>query len=194
MRRSKILFILLVTLASILCWLISANWHRIGIEVGTPVDSLNGVYVYHNGSTRNVEGRNVRNGYNLGQKYQCVEFVKRYYYEHYNHKMSNEYGNAIDFFQKKLSHGNLNKDRGLIQFHNGGDVKPQVGDIIIFDATLFNRCGHVAIVSQVTADKVEIIQQNYGYILWSRRTLSLINQDKKWRVNSGRVLGWLRKR
>ena len=51
---------------------------------GSKLDSLNGVYVYFNGSMRNVSGRNTTpDGYNLGLKYQCVEFVKRYYYKHY---------------------------------------------------------------------------------------------------------------
>ena len=54
----------------------------------------------------NVSGRNVTvDGYNLGLKYQCVEFVKRYYYKHYRHKMPNSYGNAKDFFIAQISDG-----------------------------------------------------------------------------------------
>ncbi len=183
------LIIIVSTFALLLC----CNWHRVVIKRGTPVDSFNGVEVYHNGATWNSDGRTVCNGYNIGLKYQCVEFVKRYYYEHYNHKMPNEYGNAIDFFQEGLAHGRLNRDRGLVQYYNGGDEKPQVGDIIIFDATLFNRYGHVAIISQVTDDTVEIIQQNYGHILRSRISIALLHQNDGWRVKNDRVLGWLRK-
>lgn len=57
-------------------------------SVGQQIDSLNGVYVYYNGGVENVTGRNItEDGYNLGLKYQCVEFVKRYYYEYLNHKI-----------------------------------------------------------------------------------------------------------
>jgi hypothetical protein len=47
-------------------------------SVGQKIDSLNGVYVFYNGKVSNVSGRNkAPDGYNLGLKYQCVEFVKR---------------------------------------------------------------------------------------------------------------------
>src|SRR5690625_3985796 len=60
--------------------------------------SLNGVYVYYNGSTNTVVDRNTSlDGYNLGLEYQCVEFVKRYYYERLDHTMPNSYGHAKDF-------------------------------------------------------------------------------------------------
>ena len=50
--------------------------------VGEKIDSLNGVYVYYNGGVSNVEERNLsEDGYNIGLKYQCVEFIKRYYFE-----------------------------------------------------------------------------------------------------------------
>ena len=55
---------------------------------GDKIDSLDGVYVFYNGSVSHTEGRNKsEDGYNLGLKYQCVEFVKRYYYMHFKHKM-----------------------------------------------------------------------------------------------------------
>jgi len=64
----------------------------LSIDVGEKVDSLNGVYVYYNGSVGHVSGRNlVPDGYNPGLKYQCVEFVKRYYYQHLNHKIPDSY-------------------------------------------------------------------------------------------------------
>ena len=61
------------------------NFHT-DFSVGQQIDSLNGVYVYYNGRADNVIGRNTTaDGHNLGLKYQCVEFVKRYYYEKLNH-------------------------------------------------------------------------------------------------------------
>ena len=54
---------------------------------GDPIDNLNGVTVYFNGHSWNILGKNFApDGYYLGLKYQCVEFVKRYYYLHLNSK------------------------------------------------------------------------------------------------------------
>ncbi len=128
------------------------------VEVGQEMDDLNGVYVYYSGSVGNVNHRNTTDyGYNLGLKYQCAEFVKRYYYEHLNHKMPNSYGNAKDFFDKSLKDGHINKQRDLTQYSNLSSTKPNVDDLVIFDGTIFNTYGHVAIISEVTDTEIEII-------------------------------------
>jgi hypothetical protein len=161
---------------------------------GVPVDSLNGVWVYYNGSVSHVEGRHVaEDGYNLGLKYQCVEFVKRYYYEHLKHKMPDSYGHAKDFFDPAIDDGKRNNKRGLIQFVNPSSSKPEADDLIIFSETDSNPYGHVAIVSRVSEHELEIIQQNPGPYSSSRATFSLSSNDGKWRIGNERVLGWLRK-
>jgi surface antigen len=163
-------------------------------SVGQKIDSLNGVYVFCNGSVDNIEERNTTpDGYNLGLKYQCVEFVKRYYYEHLNHKMPNSYGNAKDFFDHTLQDGQMSNKRGLIQYNNPSDVKPQIDDLLIFDGTRFNKYGHVAIISRVTETTVEIIQQNPGPNSKSRESFALHKTNGKWKINHNRILGWLRK-
>ena len=62
---------------------------------GHPLDSLNGVVIYCNGGFSGNAGRNVVDGYNIGLKYQCVEFVKRYYFERFDHRMPNSYGEVV---------------------------------------------------------------------------------------------------
>lgn len=162
--------------------------------VGQPLDSLNGVLVYYNGGVDNVEGRSLTaDGYNLGLKYQCVEFVKRYYYEYYHHKMPDSYGHAKSFFDKQVADGKLNKARDLGQFENGSSFKPEVGDLLVFDGHVFNRYGHVAIVSKVEDGMVEIIQQNPGPFQSSRVQLEIREEQGKWTYLDDRVLGWLRK-
>lgn len=162
--------------------------------VGQPIDSLNEVKVYYNGSVGHVSGRNLTpDGYNLGLKYQCVEFVKRFYYQHLNHKMPNSYGHAKDFFDKNVKDGALNKARNLIQFRNPGSSKPQVNDLLVFSETTGNKYGHVAIISKVYDDKIEIIQQNPGRKGPSRKTIMLEKKEDKWHLKNKRVLGWLRK-
>ena len=162
-------------------------------EIGDPIDSLNHVYVYYNGGTSNVSGRNTTSdGYNIGLKYQCVEFVKRYYYEFYDHKMPNTYGHAVSFFDKNVSDGALNKDRNLVQFSNPSYTEPKVGDLIVLDATVFNEYGHVAIISEVRNDEIEIIQQNPGVSASSRVWIAMDKIGESYKLANDRVLGWLR--
>lgn len=166
-----------------------------GFAVGTPLDSLNGVFVYYNGGVAHVEGRNTtQDGYNLGLKYQCVEFVKRYYYQHLNHKMPNSYGNAKDFFDKNVPDGQINKARNLQQFSNPSHIKPKVNDLVVFEGTLLNQYGHVAIISRVDDHEIEIIQQNPGRLGQSREIFKLNKQAGKWEINHRHLLGWLRKK
>lgn len=162
-------------------------------QVGDIVDELNGVNVYYNGGISHVEGRNLtQDGYNLGLKYQCVEFVKRYYYEFYGHKMPDSYGHAIAFFDQKLQNGQLNESRGLMQYANGTLVKPQEGDLVVYTSTLANAYGHVAIVSAVRGSEVEIIQQNPGPFGVSREVYPLSQSESGWRIEYDRILGFLR--
>lgn len=163
-------------------------------SVGQPIDSLNGVKVYYNGEVGNVSGRNLSaDNYNIGVKYQCVEFIKRYYFEHLKHKMPDSHGNAKDYFDRSLPDGSLNKKRDLKQFDNPSKAKPKIDDIIVFSETNFNKFGHVAIVSNVMDNEIEIIQQNPGKYGKSRKTISLDKENGKWKLDNKRILGWLRK-
>jgi len=162
-------------------------------ELGDPIDSLNHVKVYYNGNTGTVLGRNTAaNGYNIGLKYQCVEFVKRYYFEFYKHEMPNSYGHAVSFFDKSLSDGEINKDRDLIQFENPSAAIPKIGDLIVLDATTINGYGHVAIISDVREDEIQIIQQNPGASASSRVWYDLNRSNGKYLIDNSRVPGWLR--
>ena len=156
-----------------------------------PLDSLNGVSVYYNGGVLHHSGRNLtEDGYNLGLKYQCVEFIKRYYYEYYQHKMPDAQGNAVDFFDENIGDGELNVRRNLIQFSNNSSTKPKVGDILVFGG---NSLGHVAIISDVAETKIEIIQQNAGPFGRTRVPFGLEKNNEKWTIKNKRILGWLRK-
>lgn len=136
-KKTVIASILIFTV--VIIYILTTHWNlNVHIPRGTIVDSLNGVYVYYNGGVNQNSGRNVVDGYNIGMKYQCVEFIKRYYYEHYHHKMPHSYGHARSFFDKKISNGEMNVSRGLIQYKNGERILPQIGDIVVFDGYLFN--------------------------------------------------------
>jgi surface antigen len=197
MKIKKIIFT--VTTALFFSVLITYTWKNYNLnptyKIGQKIDNFNGVVIYYNGKVSTVKGRNLTVGnYNLGLKYQCVEFVKRYYYEKLNHKMPNAYGNAKDFFERKVQDGKINKSRNLIQYQNPSTTKIQVEDLIIFDANVFNKFGHVAIVSRVSKNEIEIVQQNPGQFAKSRVTIDLKTRNGKYYVESSKVLGWLRKK
>ncbi len=163
-------------------------------EIGEKIDSLNGVVVYYNAPTKNTSGRHLtEDGYNLGLKYQCVEFVKRYYYEALKHKMPNSYGNAKDFYNSALNDGEINKQRNLTQYTNHSKSKPKVNDLIVYSQSLFNEYGHVSIISKVSETDIQIIQQNAGPFCKSRETYRLTKVNGKWYIENKRILGWLRK-
>ena len=163
-------------------------------SIGDSIDSFNNVPVYYNGSFNNNFGRNITSdNYNLGLKYQCVEFVKRYYYKHLNHRMPDTYGHAKDFFDSELKDSQINKKRNLIQYTNPSIKKPQIDDIVIFSSTKFNKFGHVAIITKVGKRRIEIIQQNSGLFGRSRIKLPLEFSDGKWEIKNSRVMGRLRK-
>ena len=163
-------------------------------KIAKVVDVYNGVNIYYNGNIANVNGRSVtKDGYNLGLKYQCVEFVKRYYYENLNHKMPDSYGNAKEFFDQSLSDGAYNQARGLTQYSNKSLSKPAEGDILVFNGNQYNAYGHVAIISKVFSDKIEMVQQNPGPRNSSRAIIPLVNRDGIWELRGADILGWLRK-
>lgn len=196
MKIKKITYILLCTLLVAIAgaWTFKNFNLNTSHEVGQEIDSFNKVAVYYNGGVSNVSGRNTsKDGYNLGLKYQCVEFVKRYYYEFLNHKMPDSYGNAKDFFNPAVADGQMNELRNLHQYTNLSNSKPAVNDLLIFNGTLLNRFGHVAIVCNVSEDEIEIIQQNPGPFAKSRETFSIKNLDGKWKIEDDKILGWLRK-
>jgi len=163
-------------------------------QVGDVLDNLDGVAVYYNGGVNSVAGRHLtKDGYNLGLKFQCVEFVKRYYYEKYQFKMPNSYGHAKDFFNAKLRDGQFNKMRGVFQYTNPSKQRPEMGNLVIYSKTLTNPYGHVAIVSNVELIKgtIEIIQQNAGPFSETRETYSLKKEGGHWLIGYARIKGWL---
>lgn len=161
--------------------------------VGQVLDSLNGVYVYYNGSLDNIEEESVsKDGYKLGLKHHSEEFIKRYYYENYKHKMPNVAGNPEEFFDAKIVDGELNPKRGLLQFTNPSFSLPAVGDILILKKNKDFLNGHVAIVSNVYDGALEVIQQNPGPFKNSRALFGYGDFGNKYKIDNNDVLGWLR--
>jgi len=181
--------LILVVLSVALC----NSFHSADIGIGSKIDALNGVDVYFNGHDfTNVSGRNVtKDGYNVGLKFQCVEFVKRYYYQVLHHKMPHAFGHAKDFFDKNLPDKSYNIKRDLMQYRNVREYRPKVDDILVYDKSPENPFGHVAIISYAVENEIEIVQQNMGLV--SRKKIPLVNFYEYWTVADYHILGWLRK-
>ncbi len=161
-------------------------------KIGDSIDSHHGIVVYNNGGIYSKShGKHYKkdSSYYYGKKWQCVEFVKRYYFDYLNHKMPNGYGHAKDFFNKKLEQGKLNKERNLLQFYNGNSEAPKENDLLIFDG----EYGHVAIITNVTKNEIEIIQQNI--YMTPREHYKLKFESGIYTIGDRRKpLGWLRLR
>jgi surface antigen len=187
-KKIKIFIVLLLIFA-----LLGLAYHNrpLPYEVGEVIDSHNGVAVYYNGHIGNVIGRNLAaDGYNIGQMYQCVEFIKRYYYEYLQHKMPDSYGHAKDFYDPALADGSYNKQRDLVQYSNPGKSAPMPDDILV----LGRGYGHVGIVTLAEDSEIEIIEQNTGTKGRTRSHFALTKTEEGlWKVENSRVLGWLRK-
>jgi surface antigen len=174
----------------LLCLLVNCDNKRVYDKKGNEIiDTFNNVPVYLH------QGKNSRHkaldGYNYGLEWQCVEFVKRYYYDHLNHKMPNTFGHAKNFYIRVLKDGQKNTARNLTQYANKSKSQPRVNDLLIMDGHTFNKYGHVAIVSKVSDKEIEIVQQNVGRM--SRATFKLIHKNGVWEIENHLLLGWLRK-
>lgn len=171
---------------------VPVNTHYDVLRHGLQIDEHNGVAIYYNGDINYVSGRSkTKDGYNLGLKYQCVEFVKRYYYQYLNHKMPDSFGHAKDFFDDTRQDGTINMIRGLTQYTNPSVTRPELNDILIFAGDNQNPFGHLAIVSKVYDDRIEIVQQNIGSE--SRVHLNVHRFLDGWEVEDHTVIGWLRR-
>ncbi len=160
------------------------------LTIGEMIDEYRGIPVYYNGSPYQSQGRHVSpGGYNYGMKWQCVEFVKRYYYNRLKHEMPDTYGHAKDFFNRELRDGDFNKRRNLYQFINGGVFKPAADDIVVYDGDDY---GHVAIITEVGEDYLMLIQQNVGTA--TRHKIPFAKHDNHYYIMNRNVIGFLGRR
>ena len=138
-----------------------------GIEIG----NFDGVPIYGNRISGNdYYISNVQynmNGFITGMKWQCVEYVVRYYYLKYGLDIKRDAthtGDGRTFYDDVV--GNTPYRRGgIIAFPNGGNTPPQVGDILGFrDNRSNDSAGHVAIISEVGDNYIKLAQQNAGTV------------------------------
>lgn len=148
---------------------------------GQVLGLLNGVEI------RRHVGNDVRGVYGL--EHECVEFVNRYYATRLRHHNLARTGNADSYFYDPAP-------KGLVAFPNGGTTAPERNDILVFDPDgLGGDPGHVAIVYEVTQQRVCFAQQNTSS---PSGCLPVRVQDGRWSIdplaNNRPCVGWSRRR
>jgi surface antigen len=153
---------------------------------GTYLGQFNTVAAYSNGTVNYNSGqRNNVNGVDTGLKWQCVEFVRRYFYTIFG--ISPNGGNALDWYPNAAS-------LGLDKYPNGGTTPPQVGDILCKGYTPGTPYGHVAIIKRVENNRVYTAQQNVSEDSTDLdKWLPLTVSNGTYYVGDSSIQGWLRK-
>ncbi|MES2981247.1 MAG: CHAP domain-containing protein [Verrucomicrobiota bacterium] len=160
------------------------------VKVGDVVATYRTIPVYSNGDKYTLSyGKNFSDKqYYFGQKWQCVEFVKRFYHDAFNHRMPSVWGNAVGYYDPTVVHGKMNQDRGMFQFKNGGASSPQPDDLLVFDMAPY---GHVSVITAVRENEIEVVQQNIAGK--PRQTYVLDKKDGLFSiVAKNKPIGWLR--
>ncbi|MFC4426686.1 CHAP domain-containing protein [Deinococcus navajonensis] len=174
---------------------------------GAEIGSLDGIPAYYNdGVSSSIEVTQGKRNYSTdgkkyeyGLKWQCVEYVRRYYYDKLGITFKPRSGNAQDYFNRSTESGATNPERGLRQFRSGSSEMPTHQDLFVFGSNRYSSVGHVGIVANTIGTTVVIAQQNVG----AQFTTTLQFEEymshgvKKYRLSKDyeafNLLGWLRK-
>lgn len=155
--------------------------------VGEPIDSLNGVTVYYSQDPEGLQPEQA----DLAQHYSSLEFVKRYYTEVLGVTLPDSLRSVAAFFDPNIPDGEENPATGLQQFTKPSMAPPRKNDIVVFSDATYDPGGHLAIVADVSAKEVVIVQQNPGPLAKTREPLRYYLRRKKWYVQHPHVVGWL---
>jgi glutathionylspermidine amidase/synthetase len=111
--------------------------------------------------------RSYVDGIYMGEKWQCVEFARRWLY--LNHGwIFDEVGMAYEIFDLESIRDVRNNTRlPMRSFQNGSKRLPQPGSLLVWDeGGEFGRTGHVAIVVEAQPNCVRIAEQNLRHQEW----------------------------
>jgi hypothetical protein len=160
---------------------------------GTYLGEYDSVQSYSNGNAGYVSNEsNYINGTYIGMKWQCVEFVRRYYFSRFGLDLASKFtGDARDWWTGATA---MNLDR----FSNGGSTPPDPGDIIVSQGDGKN-VGHVAIVRSRSANSVCTANQNLSNTAEQvNRCLTLNTSGSSYTLDgfgtAYPITGWLRRK
>jgi surface antigen len=144
-----------------------------------PIGNFCGVMAYSNGPM--YADTATGNGY-----WQCVEYVKRFYLNAMGVDSSGWHGSAWTYYDSAPGWG-------LNSYQNNGFVPPMPGDIFVYNkgSTTGNQYGHVAIVTAVRSNSIDVIEQNVNPTNGFRTITRSGNSFPDWSGMS--VRGWAHK-
>lgn len=140
---------------------------------GAVIGSFGATLAYSNGKYTGT-GNSCRGAVEHGLGFQCVELVMRHFKTTWGLRW---YGNAKDLL------ANAPKDKVSVHM-NGSGVAPVPGDMIVWTKGTY---GHVALVTAVRADAIDILEQNAGT---GRATLDWDGKRVGARWGSWEAAGW----
>ena len=146
--------------------------------------------------------RSYQDGIYMGHKWQCVEFARRWLYVNHGY-VFDDIAMAHDIFRlKTVRHIADNRLLPLHSFYNGSLRHPEPGCLLIWEeGGEFEMTGHVAIVTEVTADYVRVAEQNVGHRKWpqgrnyARQLNAEVTEDGEYWIEcsfgDAAIMGWV---
>jgi glutathionylspermidine amidase/synthetase len=146
--------------------------------------------------------RSYVDGIYMGYKWQCVEFARRWMYINHGY-IFDDVGMAYDIFDLRYVRDIKNNTLLPLQaFTNGSRRHPVSGSLLIWqEGGEFEHTGHVAIVTEVSAQWIRVAEQNVHHEQWaegqhySRQLPAKISQEGEYWVTcsfgDAQILGWM---
>ena len=109
----------------------------------------------------------------------------------------NEINNAYQIFDLDYFIDiHTNEKIKIYKHYNGSNIIPQIGSLLVWDKYVDkNRSGHVAIITYVTNNYIEIVEQNWkkDYIninkKYSRRLI--VDTSNGYYIKDNHIIGWI---
>jgi glutathionylspermidine amidase/synthetase len=146
--------------------------------------------------------RSYLDGLYMGQKWQCVEFARRWLYTNRG-QVFDEVAMAYDIFRLRSVLVPATGSRLPVHsFRNGSRRPPEAGGLLLWDeGGHFPTTGHVAIITEVGDGYLRVAEQNFRHSRWpagqdySRELQLTISASGEYRVDDGidgdNILGWV---
>jgi len=184
---------------------------KTSLPFGTPLGASDGGVISYSSDYATVDQleypnraafRSYYDGIYMGYKWQCVEYARRWLYINKG-LIFDDVSMAYEIFKLTTIRDVTNNTQlPLFSFKNGAQRHPKVGDLLIWDdGGEFEETGHVAIISEVFADKIHIVEQNMNFVAWpegknfSREIKARVGSDNDYWLqcsfDDSIVLGWV---
>jgi glutathionylspermidine amidase/synthetase len=111
--------------------------------------------------------RSYLDGVYMGYKWQCVEFARRWMYQNRG-QIFDDVAMAYEIFRlRAVREVQSGVELPLHAFRNGSPRHPVPGCLLIWEeGGTFEHTGHVAVVTEVLADRLRVAEQNFDQQPW----------------------------